>query len=123
MAQNGTVTDDRRRQVDLGFLDSLRLSLEIGYCGVLRNEIARFGDRLAMSPDEDIRDEYAKITRRAQEAFQIEAVHGRGSLLQLRHPVVKDLIGIKVPRRPPIIEPEEIEAARRYGSIKRRVRG
>ena len=75
-----------------------------------------------MSPDEDVRDEYAKIMRRAQEAFQIEAVHGRGSLLQLSHPIVKDLIGIKVQRLPPIIEPDEIEAARRYSSIKHRVR-
>lgn len=108
----------RNRKAELCHLKSLRRSLEAGCCGILRVKIQKFKDKLTSSPDADIRDEFADIMTKANEAFDTEALHGRGSLLQLDHPVVRDLIGEKQPRVPPIIPPEEVEAARRYQALR-----
>ncbi|MBO1905312.1 hypothetical protein KHP60_09645 [Microvirga sp. 3-52] len=108
---------ERRLKKEKALLESLRFSLEIGCCAILKNKISRYGAGLASSANSDTRAEYARIIEDAEGAFQIEAIHGQGSLIKLDHPIVIDLIGKRVPRVPAAISSEEIAAAKRYRSI------
>ena len=100
-------------------LNSLQRSLDTGCCRILRKKLSTLGAYLSESRDPDVQTEYARVLCEAEVAFRIEEVHGCGSLINLDHPVVKDLIGDPVRRDPSPISNEEIAAAMRYRSFKK----
>jgi len=111
------VSSRRRRKKERALLWSLNVSVDLGCYAILRKEMNAYGPSLESSEDPDVRSGYAQIVAAAQEAFQIEAIHGQGSLLKLDHPAVIDLIGRHAPRVPAAITQAEIEAAKRYRSL------
>jgi len=98
-------------------LASLRHALEVGECGVLKSWLDRFGPRLSKSACPAVVAEYWEILERANRAFEIEKVHGRGSFLNLDHPMVsKDIEWVRNGGKEsfPL---DRIEAAKRYRAL------
>ncbi len=98
-------------------LESLRHALEVGECGVLKAWLERFGPRLSTSSRPHVVAEYLEICERASRAFEIEKVHGRGSFLNLDHPMVaKDIEWVRNGGKEsfPL---DRIEAAKRYRAL------
>jgi hypothetical protein len=97
-------------------LGSLERSLTSGCCRILKIKIGHFRDTLESSKDLIIQRRYSRILEEAEAAFEIEKIHGTGSLLKLEHPLVINMIDEGRPRSTPsAISAAEIECARRYG--------
>lgn len=91
-------------------LHDLRVAMEIGFCRNVRAAIDLWGGLLEAADDPRQRAEYAWLLRKATTMFEVEAVHGPGSLLALDHPMV---ISLQTwPRSP--FAPRELEAARKF---------
>jgi len=91
-------------------LHDLRVAIEMGFCRSVRSGIKLWGASLETAETPEHRAEYAKILAEADAMFEVENVHGPGSLLNLDHPYVVSLG--KQPR--PVFLVSEIEAAKKY---------
>lgn len=99
-----------RAELERRRIENLQHSISIGCCRSLRRRIEEWGVFLADSVDSAVVSEYKAIQRRANTMFQIEELHGAGSLLELSHPTVRRMLS----RRSPPWSSNEVAAAERY---------
>jgi len=91
-------------------LQTLEFAEEIGSYHILKLQLGSFGAELEAHEDEIIREDYLKLLERVEPCFEIERVHGRGSLLNLDHRYIRN--GLR--RGDSNICEAELEAARRW---------
>jgi hypothetical protein len=96
------------------YLRVLRRSLEIGACVVLRNNLEELGPCLERSTSPEIVEQLIEIRSEAEKAFEIERIHGVGSLLNLDHPSISKQVERDNQFSVRVIPLEHVEAARRY---------
>lgn len=94
-------------------LHILRIAMEMGACRTVRTFMRRWGAEVGAAAVKVRRDEYAWLIAKAGRMFEIEQVHGEGSLLELDHPLVISLIECPTPS----FSNDEIEAAKKYRAI------
>lgn len=104
------LADDVSHRLLKWHLHDLRMAMEIGCCRNMRVIIKLRGGLLETANDPRLRAEYAWLLRKAERMFEIEAIHGAGSLLELDHPMVLSLQ--TAPR--PAFSLAELEAARKF---------
>jgi hypothetical protein len=103
------------------YLRALRRALELGVCVTLNVRLKKYGQRLAASKSPAVLAEFADILGRAAKAYDIEQIHGEGSLLNLDHPAIRkwiewdDQFSHQLVRHIPL---RRIEAAKRYRALK-----
>jgi len=92
-------------------LKTLERTVEMGNYSVLASQIEQFGPQLRVSPDADVKKGFQELLERAEPCFEIERIHGKGSLLNLEHPTIQRFILVDR-----LIHPIRFEAALRYRS-------
>lgn len=111
------LTDRPARMDEVVCLEHMGCALRIGYIGVLRYQIDLWGSDLAGSASRTVREEYARILLAAEEAENVEAIHGAGSLLDIADPFVIELMET-VHGGLSLIPAEEVAAALRYRQLR-----
>jgi len=99
-----------RAELERRRIGNLQHSISIGCCRSLRRGLEEWGVFLAESVNSAVISEYVAIQERANTMFQIEDLYGAGSLLELSHPDVRQMLS----RRNPPWTSNEVVAAERY---------
>lgn len=91
----------------------LRMAIEMGACSFVRKITDAWGSNFQSEGSQFNREEYAWLIKKAKRMYEMETIHGEGSLLELDHPMVTCLMASKEP----VFNPEEIAAAKRRNAI------
>lgn len=94
-------------------LDAMLLTEERGSFSTLRAFIDRSGHHLKASTDSELAAEYDRLLVRAEEAFEYERLHGKGSLFNPDHPLNQRFMRIWLKLPPHYVEAIERERARK----------
>lgn len=90
----------------------LRFVHAAGLTDLLCHYVRKWAGDLRNSDSPEVQEQFARFEREADRCSAVEALHGKGSLLNLENPFIQRSVG-----NPRIVTPEQLEAARSYRRV------
>lgn len=96
------------------WIGALSADIELGWCSAVRGSMMTIGNLIRQQGSVTTKAAYARLIARAAELFEIEALHGKGSALNLEHPDLRHYTRSNSRSTAAAITPEEVANAQAF---------